>query len=85
MKYLKFKFRDSDTRFRTNYSESYNINFRDGDKRSSRNFLDQEEFTDSITGSNPDETRSMYNSPNLRALNDAMNLCMMILTKELHL
>ena len=36
------------TRFRTNYSESYNINFRDGDKRSSRNFLDQEEFTDSI-------------------------------------
>ena len=26
-------------------------------------FLDQEEFTDSITGSNSDETRSMYNSP----------------------
>ena len=61
---------ESDTRFRTNYSESYNINFRDGDKRSSRSFLDQEEFTDSITGSNPDETRSMYNSPNLRAVND---------------
>ena len=61
---------ENDTRFRTNYSESYNINFRDGDKRSSRSFLDQEEFTDSITGSNPDETRSMYNSPNLRALND---------------
>ncbi len=60
----------NDTRFRTNYSESYNINFRDGDKRSSRSFLDQEEFTDSITGSNPDETRSMYNSPNLRAVND---------------
>ena len=61
---------ENDTRFRTNYSESYNINFRDGDKRSSRSFLDQEEFTDSITGSNPDETRSMYNSPNLRAVND---------------
>ena len=61
---------ESDTRFRTNYSESYNVNFRDGDKRSSRAFLDQEEFTDSITGSNSDETRSMYNSPNLRAVND---------------
>ena len=61
---------ENDTRFRTNYSESYNINFRDGDKRSSRSFLDQEEFTDSITGSNPDETKSMYNSPNLRAVND---------------
>ena len=61
---------ENDTRFRTNYSESYNINFRDGDKRSSRSFLDQEEFTDSITGANPDETRSMYNSPNLRAVND---------------
>ena len=61
---------ENDTRFRTNYSESYNINFRDGDKRSSRSFLDQEEFTDSITVSNPDETRSMYNSPNLRAVND---------------
>ena len=61
---------ENDTRFRTNYSESYNINFRDGDKRSSRSFLDQEEFTDSITGSNPEETKSMYNSPNLRAVND---------------
>ena len=61
---------ESDTRFRTNYSESYNVNFRDGDKRSSRAFLDQEEFTDSITGSNSGETRSMYNSPNLRAVND---------------
>ena len=61
---------ESDTRFRTNYNESYNVNFRDGDKRSSRTFLDQEEFTDSITGSNSDETRSMYNSPNLRAVDD---------------
>ena len=61
---------ESDTRFRTNYNESYNVNFRDGDKRSSRTFLDQEEFTDSITGSNSGETRSMYNSPNLRAVND---------------
>lgn len=67
----KIQVQENDTRFRTNYSESYNINFRDGDKRSSRNFLDQEEFTDSISGSNPEETRSMYNSPNLRALNDA--------------
>ena len=66
----KVQVTESDTRFRTNYSESYNINFRDGDKRSSRTFLDQEEFTDSITGSNSDETRSMYNSPNLRAVND---------------
>jgi len=54
----------NDNRYRTNYSESYNINFRDGDKRS-RRLLDTEESTETISSSNPDETKSMYNSPNL--------------------
>ena len=60
-----------DTRFRTNYTESYNINFRDGDKASSRNFLDnEEESMDSIIGSNSKETNAMYNSPDLKVVND---------------
>ena len=55
---------EKDTKFRTNYSESYNINFRDGDKRSSRNFGNGEQ--DEAFNSNSEDTRSMYKSPNLR-------------------
>ena len=58
---------ESDARYRTNYNESYNINFRDGDKRSSRNFLDQEEST-GLTNTES-STSEMYNSPDLRAIN----------------
>ena len=45
---------------RTNFDESDNINYRDGDRASSRNFddFDEEEST------NDSETRDMYNSPN---------------------
>jgi gliding motility-associated lipoprotein GldJ len=59
---------EEDTKTRTNYSESYNINYRDGDKRSTRNFLDEE--GEGVSNSNSDETRSMYNSPNLRSVNN---------------
>ncbi len=45
---------------RTNFDESNNINYRDGDRASSRNFdnFEEEEST------NDSETRDMYNSPN---------------------
>ena len=54
---------DSDmlNRQRTNFDQSNNINFRDGDRASSRNFDDFESGTDGST--NEKETRQMYNSP----------------------
>jgi len=55
---------ESDAIYRTNYNKSNNINFRDGDKRSSRNFLDNEE------SNNESSTMDMYNSPDLRKLNE---------------
>ena len=64
----KVNIEEEDTKTRTNYSESYNINYRDGDKRSTRNFLDEE--GEGVSNSNSDETRSMYNSPNLRSVNN---------------
>ena len=60
----KIEVGEQDTRFRTNYSESYNINFRDGDKRSSRNFTAGEQ--DEASNSDSEDTKSMYKSPNLR-------------------
>ena len=48
---------DEETYLRTNFDESNNINFRDGDRSSSRNF---EDFSES---DNETETREMYNSP----------------------
>ncbi len=56
---------DNDVLYRTNYSESYNINFRDGDKRSTRNFLDAE--------GDYGGTSSMYNSPDLSKKNEETN------------
>ena len=64
----KVNIEEEDTKTRTNYSESYNINYRDGDKRSTRNFLDEE--GEGVSNSNSEETRSMYNSPNLRSVNN---------------
>ena len=67
----KIQVDESDTRLRTNYSESYNINFRDGDESSSRrNFLDVEETTGLSDNSSAEETRLMYNSPNLKDTTD---------------
>ncbi len=51
---------DNETYLRTNFDKSNEINFRDGDKRSSRYF----ESFDEDDGSDEDtETRKMYNSP----------------------
>ena len=62
----KVNIEEEDTKTRTNYSESYNINYRDGDRRSTRNFLDEE--VESVSNSNSEETRSMYNSPNFSSI-----------------
>ncbi|MDA7825176.1 gliding motility lipoprotein GldJ [bacterium] len=48
---------DEETYLRTNFDESNNINFRDGDRSSSREFYN---FSES---DNETETRSMYDSP----------------------
>ncbi|MCH1547359.1 MAG: gliding motility lipoprotein GldJ [Flavobacteriaceae bacterium] len=66
----KEKVNEDDTKYRTNYSESYNINFRDGDQRSSRNFLDLEESTGKMIISGSEDTKKMYNSPNLNLKDD---------------
>ena len=56
---------EDETYLRTNFDESNNINFRDGDERSSRFFDDFEE-----DGSDNDAvTRKMYNSPNHKVSN----------------
>lgn len=52
---------DNETYLRTNFDKSNEINFRDGDKRSSRYF---ESFDDSENQETEDsQTRKMYNSP----------------------
>ncbi|MDO6760907.1 gliding motility lipoprotein GldJ [Tamlana sp. 2_MG-2023] len=52
---------ENETYLRTNFDRSNHINYRDGDKRSSRYF---ESFNDDDLGKNPEaETRQMYNSP----------------------
>ncbi|MBU3823070.1 gliding motility lipoprotein GldJ [Flavobacteriaceae bacterium XHP0103] len=51
---------ENETYLRTNFDESNQINFRDGDKRSSRYF---ESFNDDESGEEA-ETRKMYNAPN---------------------
>ena len=58
---------ENETYLRTNFSESNNINFRDGDERSSR-FFDDFEDGDS---ENEDVTRKMYNSPLHKASADS--------------
>jgi gliding motility-associated lipoprotein GldJ len=52
---------ENETYLRTNFDESNNINYRDGDARSSRFFDDFEEEEDT---DNDAVTRKMYNSPN---------------------
>ena len=58
---------ENETYLRTNFSESDNINFRDGDERSSRFFEDFEEGDTE----NDDMTRKMYNSPLHKATADS--------------
>ena len=51
---------ENETYLRTNFDTSDNRNFRDGDKRSSRNF---ESFNDEDEDDGTDVTRKMYHSP----------------------
>lgn len=51
---------ENETYLRTNFDKSNAINFRDGDRRSSRNF---ESFNDDEESDNKSDTRQMYNSP----------------------
>jgi len=73
----KINLSDEDTRFRTNYSQSYNINFRDGDRKSSRRFdneeLDDGELEDDEVKKMENETKAMYNSPNLKKVDENGN------------
>ncbi|MFD0989949.1 gliding motility lipoprotein GldJ [Mariniflexile jejuense] len=51
---------ENETYLRTNFDKSNQINFRDGDKQSSRRF---ESFNEDETNGKKDETSKMYNSP----------------------
>ncbi|MBP0903486.1 gliding motility lipoprotein GldJ [Mariniflexile gromovii] len=51
---------ENETYLRTNFDKSDEINFRDGDKRSSRRF---ESFNEEDENGNASHTRKMYNSP----------------------
>ncbi|MFC4721387.1 gliding motility lipoprotein GldJ [Geojedonia litorea] len=61
---------DNETYLRTNFDESDNINFRDGDRRSSRSFRDNFSEEEGVTGKET-ETRKMYNSPKHRIQRDS--------------
>ncbi len=55
---------ENETYLRTNFDKSNAINFRDGDKRSSRNFESFNDDEELESGNKSDaETRQMYNSP----------------------
>ena len=69
---------DNETYLRTNFNKSDNINYRDGDKASSRYFSDggdDEGGEDTIKG---DESRKMYNSPKHSVTVDSSG----VMTKE---
>lgn len=65
---------ENETYLRTNFDKSNSINFRDGDKRSSRNFEsfgDEEESLDA-DGNKVSETGKMYNSPKHNISRDSL-------------
>jgi len=64
---------DNETYLRTNFDESDNINFRDGDTRSSRRFRDNFDEDQSVEGKES-ETRRMYNSPDHHIERDSTGL-----------
>ncbi len=51
---------ENETYLRTQFSDSDNRNYRDGDRRSTRNF---QAFNDDVEGEETSTTRQMYNSP----------------------
>ena len=66
---------ENETYLRTNFDRSNSVNFRDGDKRSSRNFYsfsDDDEFTEGQENIEDKETRKMYNSPKHRISRDSL-------------
>jgi gliding motility-associated lipoprotein GldJ len=54
---------ENETYLRTNFDRSDNRNFRDGDKRSSRQFADNFDEDEDEDAENSEVTRLMYNSP----------------------
>ena len=60
---------DSDVRFRTQFDKGYNVNFRDGDYLSSRNFK-PEDRRYSRADEEKGETRMMYKSPSFEDSDD---------------
>jgi len=54
---------EEETYLRSNFSTSDNINFRDGDRRSSRNYESFSSDEEDEVGDKGDQTRQMYNSP----------------------
>ena len=54
---------EEETYLRTNFSTSDNINFRDGDRPSSRNYENFSSDEEDEAGDKGDQTRQMYNSP----------------------
>jgi len=69
---------DNETYLRTNFNKSDNINYRDGDKASSRAFADGGDDEGDEETSKGDETRGMYNSPNHTVTVDSAG----VMTKE---
>jgi len=69
---------DNETYLRTNFNKSDNINYRDGDKASSRSFSDSSDDEGGEEASRGDETRGMYNSPKHSVTVDSAG----VMTKE---
>jgi len=69
---------DNETYLRTNFNKSDNINYRDGDKASSRAFADGGDDEGGEDSDRGDETRGMYNSPKHSVTVDSAG----VMTKE---
>jgi gliding motility-associated lipoprotein GldJ len=59
---------EEDTRYRTQFNQGYNVNFRDGDFLSSRNYDPENRKLERASGSD-EETRGMYKSPSYEDAN----------------
>ncbi|PHS09188.1 MAG: gliding motility lipoprotein GldJ [Kordia sp.] len=69
---------DNETYLRTNFNKSDNINYRDGDKASSRYFSDSGDDEGEEERNNGNESRKMYNSPKHSVTVDSSG----VMTKE---
>ena len=63
---------DNETYLRTNFDKSNEINFRDGDKRSSRYFESFNDDDEGVDGAKESDTRKMYNSPKHTITRDSL-------------